>query len=246
MIGCLYNKIIRKLQHLCLQPIPVFVFHKVDDVYNPSYGGIEDWTETKVFKARILRFKETYTFISLQDAYRHLCKDKIRCKKYAVLTSDDGYQSLIGILPWLEEEHIPITLFLCVQYLDGVSHDPWFDECWQCKNKEEIDKLQMGMYLQTRHLSLLRSPNVTVCLHGYGHDEVSNMTYVEFAAYLKKCMAVLQSHPQYAPYYAYAWGHHSPVTDSVLHNVGIVPIYCDGMTNYVFDGAIHRICIDGQ
>ncbi len=33
-------------------------------------------------------------FISLTEAYEHICNDNIRCKRYAVLTFDDGYTSL--------------------------------------------------------------------------------------------------------------------------------------------------------
>lgn len=242
----LLHRALNKLQHLWLQPIDVFVFHKVEDVYNPAYGGIGDWTETSIFKSHLLRLRQDYEFITLEDAYRRLTEDMFRFRKYAVLTSDDGYQSLLGILPWLEEQCIPVTLFLSVQYLDGVSHDSWFDTHWRDKSPEEINALVEKMYLHTEHLLFLCGDNVTIGIHGYGHDEVDRMSKAEFEAYLDKCIAGLNGHSRFVPFYAYTWGRHSTATDQILREKSIVPVYCDNQHNTKFNGAIHRICIDGQ
>lgn len=49
-----------------------------------------DWTETEQFKGNVLKLKDKYEFISLEEAHRHLKNDDVRLKDYAVLTADDG------------------------------------------------------------------------------------------------------------------------------------------------------------
>lgn len=235
------------MRKMRLHPIEVFCFHKVSDTYQPQYGGIGDWTQTEQFKNNIIALRKKYTFISLEEAYCHLLHDTFRFRNYAVLTSDDGYQCLLDILSWLEEQHIPVTLFISTKYLDGKSYDPWFDAHWGDISAEQKADYLKSMYIQQTHLQLpeLRSKNVSLSLHGYGHDEVSEMSKEEFASYVDKCCVPIQTHPRYAPFYAYTWGHHSSVTDMVLREKKIVSVYMDGYANIHFDGAIHRKCIDG-
>lgn len=243
----LFSKIVRRLTPLWCNPIEVFCFHKVSDAYQPEYGGIDDWTQTEQFKRNILALSKQYTFISLEEAYRHLLHDTFRFRSYAVLTSDDGYQSLLDILPWLEEQKIPVTLFTSTQYLDGKSYDPWFDAHWRDISAEQKADYLKKMYIHQAHLQRpeLLSENVSLGLHGYGHDEVSRMNKDEFASYVDKCCEPIKTHPRFTPYYAYTWGHHSAITDRVLREKKIVPVYMDGYANIHFDGAIHRKCIDG-
>lgn len=243
----LLNRITRRLTKLRLQPIEVFCFHKVSDTYQPHYGGIGDWTQTEQFKRNILSFRKRYTFISLEEAYTHLLHDTFRFRNYAVLTSDDGYQCILDILPWLEENNIPVTLFISTKYLDGRSYDPWFDNHWGNITAEQKAKYLKTMYIQQHHLSspVLNTSNISICMHGYGHDEVSGMREDEFHNYVQKCRNEIVYHPQYKPFYAYTWGRHSHLTDSVLHNMHIVPVYCDDADNIIFDGRIHRESIDG-
>lgn len=241
------NTIQRKWMHLRLRPIEVFCFHKVSDTYQPEYGGIGDWTQTEQFKRNIMALRKKYTFISLEEAYRHLQHDTFRFRNYAVLTSDDGYQCLLDILPWLEEQHIPITLFISTKYLDGKSYDPWFDAHWVDVSAEQKAEYVKNMYIQQSHLQLpeLLSENVSLGLHGYGHDLVSRMSQDEFISYVDQSIKPLMNHPRYKPFYAYTWGQNSGVADSVLEEHAIVPVYCDKMKNSIFDGAIHRRGIDG-
>lgn len=244
----LIYKIQRWWIRMRLRPIEVFCFHKVSDTYQPEYGGIIDWTQTEQFKRNILVMSKKYTFISLEEAYRHLLHDTFRFRNYAVITSDDGYQCLLDILPWLEEQHIPITLFISTKYLDGKSYDPWFDAHWGDISAEQKADYLKKMYIHQAHLQLpeLHSENVSLGLHGYGHDEVSRMNKDEFASYVDQCGEELKSHPKYKSFYAYTWGHHSAVTDKVLMGKKLVPVYMDGYDNTSYDGAIHRKCIDGM
>ena len=238
MMHDLLYKTTRRLLKLQRHPIRVFCFHKVSDSYQPEYGGAGDWTQTEQFKQNILSLRKRYTFISLEEAYNHLSHDIFRCRNYAVLTSDDGYQCLLNILPWLEEQHIPITLFISARYLDGKSYDPWFDAHWGNTTAEQKSYYLKSMYIHEPQLQLpaLCSENISLALHGYGHDDVSKMSTDEFKNYVQISLNEI----------AYTWGRHSCYTDNVLRKMQIIPVYCEGKDNVVFDGAIHRECIDGM
>jgi len=244
----LLDKIHRRLIRMRLQPMRVFCFHQVSDEYEPMYGGIENWTETEHFKQHILALKKKYKFISISDALSHLKNDTFRNKHYAVLTCDDGYQCVLKLLPWLEQQQVPITLFINVQYLDGVSYDPWFDNHWKEVPFVKKRSLLQNMYIHWNHLQteLLFSENVTLAMHGMGHDDVSGMGKEAFILYIDQCVDLLGRHARFKPFFAYPWGRHSSYNDKVLKKKGIIPVYCDGKSNYRFDGAIHREWIDGE
>ena len=246
--GSLSQRIRKRLLRMRLQPIRVFCFHQVSDEYEPLYGGIENWTQSERFKQNIAALKKKYSFIPLSEALDHLRQDTFRLKRLAVLTCDDGYQSVMNLLPWLEYQKVPITLFISVKYLDGVSYDPWFDSCWEKQSSEERDELLKKMYFHWSHLkdSVVCSSNVTLALHGNGHDDVSGMEENEFGKYVDDCVPYLDNHPRFIPFYAYTWGRHSAINDRVLRARGIIPVCCDGKDNYVYSGLIHRVWMDGD
>lgn len=243
-----WKKVHRRLLKIRLRPIRVLCFHQVSDVYEPLYGGVENWTQTEQFKRNILVLKSKYSFISLYDALGHLRHDIFRLKRYAVLTCDDGYQNVVGVLPWLEQQGVPITLFISVKYLDGVSYDSWFDSCWEGIGLEKKNVLLQNMYLHWSHLKdpNLFTNNVNVALHGIGHDDVSIMNESEFSKYVDKGVLSLGCHTRFIPFFAYTWGRHSAMNDKVLLDKGIIPVCCDGMDNYKYEGLIHRVWIDGR
>ena len=119
----IWNKICRKWMKICLQPIRVFCLHHVCKQFDADTMYPCDWMALDEFKQKIIDLqKQGYQFISQTEAYEHLKKDRFRRKKYAVLTFDDGYKSLLEVLPWLEEQQIPATLFINGKYLDGKSY----------------------------------------------------------------------------------------------------------------------------
>ncbi len=117
------EKIKRKWMKLRLQPIRVFCLHHVCEQFDADTMYACDWMALDEFKQKINALRsQGYQFISLSEAYNHLKKNRFRRKKYAVLTFDDGYKSLKEVLPWLEEQKIPATLFINGKYLDGKSY----------------------------------------------------------------------------------------------------------------------------
>ena len=145
-------------------------------------------------------------------------KDWLRCKKYAVLTADDGWASLKNILPWLNEQQIPVTLFLNPAYLDGMHY-------------RNSDKEQ---YLSAEEIAQLykQYPLVTVGMHGWEHKNATKQTEEEFRESVEKSERNLKVLPNDVPYFAYTWGRHSGTTDDILLKRGITPVLVMGGQNY--------------
>ena len=219
------QKLRRKWMKLCLQPIRVFCLHHVCEQFDADAMHACDWMAMDEFKQKIIALQnQGYQFISLTDAYEYLKKDWFRRKKYAVLTFDDGYKSLNEVLPWLEEEMIPVTLFINGKYLDG--------ESYRESSKEQ--------YLTYDELFALTSPLIEIGHHGWEHKSVDEMSEAELIDSMQKNIEVLSSHPRYIPFWAYTYGIHNNSSDFILSHNGLVLVKVVGNKNYKWTGAFSR------
>ena len=224
-ISVFVHKVLRKLMKMRLQPIRVFCLHHVCEQFDADAMYACDWMALDEFKQKINVLRnQGYQFISLTAAYEHLKKDWFRCKKYAVLTFDDGYKSLLEVLPWLEEQQIPATLFINGKYLDGKSYR---------ENPKEY-------YLTYDELFALTSPLIEIGHHGWEHTAATEMTEEELLESLQKNTEILSAHPRYIPFWAYTWGKHIESNDKCLLVNGIIPVLIEGNKNYKRIGAIDR------
>ena len=221
----IWNKLRRKLMKIRLQPIRVFCLHHICEHFDSDAMYACDWMALDAFKKKINELRnQGYQFISLTSAYEHLKKDWFRRKKYAVLTFDDGYKSLLEVLPWLEEQQIPATLFINGKYLDGKSY-------------RETPKEQ---YLTYDELLALTSPLIEIGYHGWEHTAADTMTNNELIESLFKNEKILSSHLRYIPFWAYTWGRRTQNTDLILFKNNLMPIVITGGKNYSFQGNIDR------
>lgn len=243
----LQDAILRKTHRFFVHELPVFVFHHVWKEYNPVLCAKEDSTQIEIFKRNIIQLQKRYTFISMAEAIHHLQHDTIRLRNYAVLTSDDGFASVLEVLPWLIERKIPITLFICPKYLDGQFCIPVDEERIRSQFPDvDIQEVASRMFISREQLNALSSPLVTIGVHGYTHLHATTQTEKEFAEDVAMARKELQDYPLYQPYYAYPFGSHSAKTDQYVHQSGMIPVLCDGKTNYTWNGTISRICIDNR
>lgn len=218
-------KIYRKVIKLRMQPIRVFCLHHVCEQFDAESMYPFDWIELSEFKLRIKDLhNHGYQFISLTEAYNHLKKDLFRRKKFAVLTFDDGYKSLLEVLPWLEKQSIPATLFINGKYLDGTSY-------------RESPKEQ---YLTCDELFALNSPLIEIGHHGWSHTDATKMTEEELEESMKNNIEVLSPHPRYIPFWAYTWGRHDDTSNRYLKQKNIIPLIITGGKNYKFKDHIDR------
>lgn len=221
----IWAKIRRKWIKLRLQPIRVFCLHHVCEMYDADVMNACDWIALDEFKIKVQTLQQNgVEFISLSKAHTHITKDKIRCKKYAVLTFDDGYASLKEILPWLFENNIPVTLFVNGKYLDGKSY--------RNTPKEQ--------YLTKEELFALTTPLVEIGSHGWEHIDANAMAIEEFASSVQKNIELLSAHPRYIPFHAYTYGGHNHKVDTELYEAHIIPVLVEGMKNYNKTNCIHR------
>ena len=227
-ISTLIHKIRRKFMKLRLQPIRVFCLHHVCKQFDADAMNACDWMEFSVFQDKINDLRnQGYQFISLSKAYKYLQNDWIRTKKYAVLTFDDGYKSLLEILPWLEEQQISATLFINGKYLDGKSYR---------ENPNE-------QYLTYDELFNLTSPLIELGHHGWEHAAADKMTDDELFLSFSQNENILSTHPRYIPFWAYTWGRHNNKNNEFLYSKGIVPVLIEGNKNYNWVGRIDRECV---
>lgn len=219
------KKIKHRLLSLRLHSIRVLCFHHICKAYDAESMNQGDWEDIEVFKEYILSMRqEGFKFISLTEAYRHISEDKVRWNNYMVITIDDGYASLKEVLPWLEEQHIPVTLFINGKYLDGKSYR---------KNLRE-------KYLTKEELWDLTSPLVEIGSHGWEHKDTTLMTLEQFESSVQENMLLLSTHPRYAPFYAYPYGRRTASENQYLQDIGLIPVLVDGKMNYNDNQYIQR------
>lgn len=231
--GEFWNKVRHRLLKMRLQPIRVFFFHQVSDEFEPKTMWECDWTQTEQFKRNILALKKKYSFVSLQEAHRHLSIDKFRIKKYAALTSDDGWASLKNIVPWLAEQEIPITLFLNPCYMDG--------EHFQSRPTEK--------FLTTKEVKAMveqYAPFVTIASHGWMHADSMKMSRQEFEENVTKSEAFLKDMPGKIPFYAFAYGRRIHSQSEWLLEHSLIPVFANDWKNYNNSNCIHRELLDGK
>ena len=221
----LLYKIKHKWTKMRMRPVRIFCFHHVSSVYNEDYMNYEDWMSLKDFQRNVIHLRQNgVKFISLEEAYRHIAKDFFRFSRYAVLTFDDGYASLKEILPWLEEQKIPATLFINGKYLDGKSYR---------KNPQE-------KYLTKDELFALTSPLIEIGSHGWEHTNAAKMEDKEFQQSIVMNIELLQTHPRYIPFHAYTWGQRTIATNQILRSMGIIPVNTGSILNYNNEQYIDR------
>lgn len=244
----LAKKLCRKVRNIFLKPIPVFCFHQVSDEYDPLTTWKCDWTQTDVFKRNVDALKKKYNFIPLTEVTNHLKYDRFRFKRYAALTADDGYRSLLNVIPWLEEQSIPITLFINTKYLDKKSWSA-INEEQASRTKPNVDMLMEvcpKLYLSEEELFSLNSPGITIGMHGHEHLDATHQTEERFRENIQRCMDVIYRHPRYIQYFAFTWGHHNVDTDKIIRDMHIIPVMMNGENNYRKTDSIDRICMDGK
>lgn len=225
MIIDLLHRIQRKLMQLRLYPIQVYCMHHVCAEFDAEFMNDGDWMQIDEFKKKVQTLQQNgVVFISLSEAYHHICNDWFRCHKYVVLTFDDGFASLKEILPWLEDQCIPVTLFINGRYLDGKSYR---------KNPNE-------QYLTKEELFVINSPLIEIGSHGWEHTDASKMIEANFTESIKINIEVLSVHPCYVPFHAYTWGKYNDMSNLILKESKIIPVLMDGVKNYNNTQAIHR------
>lgn len=226
----IWTKIRRKWAKIRLQPIRVFCFHHVSAEFDAESMHACDWMQIDEFKSKVLDLQHSgVEFISLKDAYEHISNEYFRRKKYAVLTFDDGWETLKYIIPWLCKHNIKVLLFVNPSYLLGE------------------DQREKGKALTISEFNTLLEEgrgNIYVASHGWNHKFCSEMTMSEFENNVEKCELFFSKYNQYIPFFAYPCGKHTAHCNQYLLSRGITPVLMDGEKNYYDTFVIHRELLD--
>lgn len=219
------------MKKLRLQPVRVLCFHHVTEEYDASYMKPCDWRQLSVFQADIERMRqEGVRFVSLSEAYRHISKDLFRCRKYVAITFDDGNASLKGIIPWLMEEKIPMTLFINGKYLDGKSY-----------RENPLEKYLTAVELKEmteKYGSLL-----SVQSHGWEHTDAAQMSPNQLRESIEKSIEILTPYTTRSIpiiYHAYTYGSYTEESDKVVQSLHLIPVRINGRVNYDDASCIDR------
>ena len=239
--GNLINRLRRFFKKLRLRPIRVVCFHQTSMILDESVYAQPDWMPLNELRNKLISYqKQGYKFITLQEAYKHISKDWVRSQKYIVLTADDGLKCQLELLPWLQENKIPITIFFNVANLDGNTCGEQIIEYFGITNKEKEMILAKKLYANFGDLHNVKSDIFSIGLHGYIHSDVTKMTDAEFQENVEQCVQIFSQFCNYIPFFAYPYGACTKTTDQILLKKHIIPVYIDGLDNYNDKLCIHR------
>lgn len=236
----LLSKIRSRFMKLRLQPIRVLCFHQVSESFDSAKYCKPDWISLADFKVKIIALlQQGYQFISLEEAYHHIKYDFIRTRKYAVLTADDGLKCQLELIPWLEENNIPLTMFLNVETLsDGKCNEPM--KLFFNISSEEQEKEHAILFATADDIVSNKSKILSYGLHGLDHRAATSMSYDEYKANAVECENALTNFIPTIPFYAYTYGVRTDKYDEILHTQNLIPVYMDGSVNYNDKNCIHR------
>lgn len=236
----IFSKLRRRFLKLRLKPIRVLCFHQVSECLDSDIYCDADWISLSDFKATINSIlDEGYQFISLEEAYHHIKHDFIRIRKYAVLTADDGLKCQLELIPWLEENDIPLTMFLNVETLSGNKCGEPIRKYFNIISKEQ-EQAHAVLYATADDILATQSPIISFGLHGVDHRSSICISKDDFAAYVEECNEHLSKITPTIPFYAYTYGFWTSAHNKTLRNANLVPVYMDGNYNYNDSTCIHR------
>lgn len=151
ILNLTYN--IGKMINLNKNTLSILCFHSISN--NADRYSIDRDTFTKV----IAKIAQNASFVSTSDAINMLKGVEVK-KTTVVLTIDDGYTDVLGILPTVKKYNIPVTVFAL--------SSP------QNANRQELE--HDGKLLTWKQLKYLRSQGWTIGCHCATHADFSNLS----------------------------------------------------------------------
>lgn len=202
--------------------------------------------EPKLFRALIKWFKRRgFTFISV-DEMLAIVRGEQPCRpKLAWLSFDDGWQSFrSSVLKVLEEEQIPVTLFIAPRetdigelWADSITESVGHEEVvkmysWPLGEREKrVQEILAGQHrlrqLLTREevVTLAQHPLVTIENHTNSHLSGSHRPETEVVEEARTAAAELHRWiGRKTELCCYPFGHRTPDTDVALNDAGFLPV----------------------
>lgn len=146
--------------------VRILLYHSIGDHVNMDRLGLR--VSREVFSNQMQSLKEWgYEIVDIDTIFRELPFLKMSKKKYIILTFDDGYKDFVtNALPILEEFHYPATLFVTIEYLQGIRKENTTNY-WESWDKMNWADLKM----------LKRINQIRIGSHGYSHERLNRFNY---------------------------------------------------------------------
>ena len=116
-MNVILKKVVHRLKCEFFKPLKVFFFHQVSSHFVDGKDKEFIFTSFEDFKSNILYLRQRYQFISLPEAYGLYQHKRLRGKRYAAITFDDGYANTLEALDYLRQLNIPATIFVNSKYV---------------------------------------------------------------------------------------------------------------------------------
>ena len=192
----------RQREGLC-----ILMYHKVD----PEKSDFLTVKVAELEKQIQWLVQEGYTFLSFSDILQNELDNSPLPLKSVMLTFDDGYQNNADyLLPLLKKYHLKASIFLPVGFIDKTNQ-------WD----EGNDRIMGWETLQSC------KENFEYGFHSFSHQNMAEMTVVDFSKDLELCLAEVRRHGlRTVPVLAFPYGRFVKNTnkrkgyDQVLRNLG--------------------------
>ncbi len=122
--SALFRKTLRRIKNKFISHVPILLYHRVD---TPETDPQLLCVTPEHFKQHLEILKSNFHPIRLSELARSLQKKELH-PKAVVITFDDGYaDNFYNAKPLLEHYHVPATIFIATDYLEG-KHEFWWDD----------------------------------------------------------------------------------------------------------------------
>ncbi len=198
-----------------------------------SNNGNRYAVKKSVFEQQLSRLKWSADFIGY-DEFLSYKKNKNVNKPKALITIDDGFKSVLDILPITKKLGIPVTLFVLAQ--------PQYANRSELKTNEEL--------LSWDEIKYLKKSGWTIGSHGLTHADISKLKPEEAAKEIALSKAIIESKiGSEVTTFAFPKGHYSDSLVNVARNAGyhhIFSVEAGYVDSLVKGNVIPRTIIDSS
>ncbi|MFT6247895.1 MAG: peptidoglycan/xylan/chitin deacetylase (PgdA/CDA1 family) [Cognaticolwellia sp.] len=129
-----------------------FNYHRIGEASLTEYDPNVFSCDEANFSDHIKYIKQHFTVVTLDDI-SIILNGKIRNKKYALITFDDGYiDNYSKAFPILLENNIPATFFLATNFMNN-AEIPWWDRIAYLVRHAQVDEIKLNNWPDSITLS---------------------------------------------------------------------------------------------
>lgn len=162
--------------------VRVLAYHSIGNHVNTDVLGLR--INQDDFRNQMQSLKDwNYEVIDMDTLFRELPFFKKSEKSYIILTFDDGYKDFVThVLPILKEYGYPVTLFVNIEYLEGIRPKK-ISGYWENWEKMSWSDLK----------AIKTNSQVKIGSHGYSHKRLNRLSNEELIKEIKFSKTILEN-----------------------------------------------------